>query len=56
MEYTEQKLIPTFAPTQTQVQTKLKNLITTYHDKSMEYAAKIEVCGVMTRLVLGLFV
>ncbi|GAA5815786.1 hypothetical protein MFLAVUS_009301 [Mucor flavus] len=56
MEYTEQHLIPTFAPTQTKIQESIKSIMNTYHSKAMEYAAKIEVCGVMTRLVLGLFV
>ncbi|KAI9247769.1 hypothetical protein EDC94DRAFT_625616 [Helicostylum pulchrum] len=56
MEYTEKHLIPTFAPTQTKIQQSINNLMNTYHSKAMEYAAKIEICGVMTRLVLGLFV
>ncbi|KAG2232362.1 hypothetical protein INT48_007377 [Thamnidium elegans] len=56
MEYTEKHLIPTFAPTQTKIQESIKNIMNSYHSKAMEYAAKIEVCGVMTRLVLGLFV
>ena len=56
LEFTHKQLIPSFAPHQTGIQSKIQALVNQYHDLAMEYTAKIEVCGVMTRLVLGLFV
>lgn len=56
LEYTEKTLIPALAPHQTKVQTSIRDVTSKYHDKAMELTSKIEVVGVMTRLVLGLFV
>lgn len=56
LEFTYKQVIPSFAPQQKDIQSKLKSLVDKYHDLAMVYTAKIEVCGVMTRLVLGLFV
>lgn len=56
LEFTHKQIIPSFAPHQKDIQSKVEGLVNKYHDIAMAYTAKIEVCGVMTRLVLGLFV
>ncbi|CEP12618.1 hypothetical protein [Parasitella parasitica] len=56
LEFVNTDLIPNLAPHQTKMQSTINDIITKYHDKSMALVAKIEVCGVMARLVLGLFV
>jgi hypothetical protein len=56
LEFVNSDLIPNVAPHQTKIQSSIKDFISKYYDTAMVLVAKIEVCGVMTRLVLGLFV
>lgn len=56
LEFLDTDLIPVLAPHQSNAQATIKNLIKQYYEQSMQLVAKIEVCGVMARLVLGLFV
>lgn len=56
LDFADTSLIPQFAPHQTKIQSHIQDITNKYHDSAMVLVAKIEVCGVMTRLVLGLFV
>jgi hypothetical protein len=56
LEFLDTDLIPALAPHQTKIQSTIKNTIKKYYEQGMQLVAKIEVCGVLTRLVLGLFV
>ncbi|KAG2195162.1 hypothetical protein INT46_011140 [Mucor plumbeus] len=56
LEFVNSDLIPNVAPHQTKIQSSIKDFVSKYYDTAMVLVAKIEVCGVMTRLVLGLFV
>ncbi|KAI8980478.1 hypothetical protein BDB01DRAFT_898088 [Pilobolus umbonatus] len=54
--YIRSTLIPSLAPQHTKIQSSIEQLITQYYDMAMSLTAKIEVCGVLMRLVLGLLV
>ncbi|KAL9544876.1 hypothetical protein MBANPS3_007408 [Mucor bainieri] len=56
LDFADADLIPSLAPHQTKIQSHIKDIVSKYYDTAMILVAKIEVCGVMTRLVLGLFV
>ncbi|KAI8646760.1 hypothetical protein BD408DRAFT_409688 [Parasitella parasitica] len=56
LEFVNADLIPNLAPHQAKLQSTINDIAAKHHDTSMALAAKVEVCGVMTRLVLGLFV
>ncbi|KAK4515144.1 uncharacterized protein ATC70_002754 [Mucor velutinosus] len=56
LDFVDADLIPQLAPHQTKIQSHIQNIVSKYYDTAMILVAKIEVCGVMTRLVLGLFV
>ncbi|KAI8889139.1 hypothetical protein K501DRAFT_329478 [Backusella circina FSU 941] len=56
LKYLENDIIPGLAPHQEKAKESIIDLISKYHQKGLDMAAKIEVFGVMTRLVLGLFV
>lgn len=56
LDFVDADLIPQLAPHQTKIQSSIQSIVSKYYDTAMVLVAKIEVCGVMTRLVLGLFV
>jgi hypothetical protein len=56
LKYLENDLIPGLAPHQEKAKETIIDVVSKYHQKGLDLVAKIEVFGVMTRLVLGLFV
>ncbi|OAC98332.1 hypothetical protein MUCCIDRAFT_150103, partial [Mucor lusitanicus CBS 277.49] len=56
LDFVDTHLIPQLAPHQTKIQSHIQDIVNKHYDTAMMLVAKIEVCGVMTRLVLGLFV
>ncbi|KAI8975049.1 hypothetical protein BDF20DRAFT_823089 [Mycotypha africana] len=55
LEYTHSNIIPHFASHRTTLQVKIKRLVDMHYDTSIKLVSKIEIYGVMTRLIFGFF-
>ncbi|KAI7870250.1 hypothetical protein BDF14DRAFT_1721608 [Spinellus fusiger] len=53
LQYTRTVLLPVWMPQNPSLQEQIKTLTTTYHQQAIQWITRIELLGVMGRLILG---